>query len=136
MKVRNYEKNRLILFTIIILLLIEIILGIILFKNKIYEYKKITGIITNKNIVTLIVDKKDKKLLYKNNKVYLNNKLLKYQIIEDKGYITKKKNNKYYEILIKIKTPENKKSSDYIELSIKNKKSSIAKILKKIGEGG
>lgn len=136
MKVRNYEKQGLIIFILIVLIIIEIISFLVLFKYKVYKYKKLTGIISNKNIVTLVVDKNDKKLLYKNKKVYINNKLLKYEIIEDKGYIVKKDNIKYYEILIETKTPKNKKTSDYLELSIKNKKINILKLLKKIGEGG
>lgn len=136
MKVRNYEKQGLIIFILIVLITIEIISFLVLFKYKVYKYKKLTGIISNKNIVTLVVDKNDKKLLYKNKKIYINNKLLKYEIIEDKGYIVKKDNIKYYEILIETKTPKNKKTSDYLELSIKNKKINILKLLKKIGEGG
>lgn len=135
MKVRNYEKQGFIIFILIILITIEILSFIVLYNYKIYKYKKLTGIVSNNNIVTLIVDKNDKKLLYKNKQVYLNNKKLEYKILEDKGYITKKDDIKYYEVLINIKTPKNKKSSDYIELSIKNKKINILKLLKKIGEG-
>jgi len=135
MKVRNYEKQVLIIFILIILITIEIFSFIVLYNYKVYKYKKLTGIISNNNIVTLIVDKNDKKLLYENKKVYLNNKLLEYRIIEDKGYITKKDNTKYYEIIVFVKTPKNKKSSDYVELSIKNKKINILKLIKKIGEG-
>lgn len=135
MKVRNYEKQVLIIFILIVLIIIEIFSFIVLYNYKVYKYKKLTGIISNNNIVTLIVDKEEKKLLYKNKKVYLNNKSLEYRIIEDKGYITKKDNTKYYEIIIFVKTPKNKKSSDYVELSIKNKKINILKLIKKIGEG-
>jgi hypothetical protein len=135
MKVRNYEKQELIILILIVLIIIEIISIVFLLNYKVYDYKKLTGIITNKNIVTLIVDNKEKKLLNSNKKIYLNNKELKYKIIEDKGYIVKKNNNKYYEILINIKTPRNKKINDYVELSIKNKKISFIKLLKKIGEG-
>ena len=135
MKVRNYEKQVSIIFILIVLIIIEILSFIVLYNYKVYKYKKLTGIISNNNIVTLIVDKNDKKLLYENKKVYLNNKLLEYRIIEDKGYITKKDNTKYYEIIVFVKTPKNNKSSDYVELSIKNKKISILKLIKKIGEG-
>ena len=135
MKVRNYERQGLIILILLILITIEILSFIVLYNYKVYKYKKLSGIISNNNMVTLIVDNSDKKLLYKNKKVYLNNKLLEYKILEDKGYITKKNNTKYYEILIKVKTPKNKKSSDYIELSIKNKKINILKLIKKIGVG-
>lgn len=135
MKVRNYEKQGLIILILLILITIEVLSFIVLYNYKVYKYKKLTGIISNNNIVTLIVDKEEKKLLYKNKIVYLNNKLLEYKILEDKGYITKKDNTKYYEIIIFVKTPKNKKSSDYVELSIKNKKINILKLIKKIGEG-
>ena len=136
MKVRNYEKQGLIILILIILIVIEIFSFIVLFKYKVYKYKKLTGVISNTNMITLVVDKNDKELLYKNKKVYLNDKQIEYRIIENKGYIIKKNNTKYYEILIKTKTPKNKKISDYVELSIKNKKINILKLLKKIGEGG
>lgn len=135
MKVRNYERQELIIFILLVLIIIEVISFTLLFRYKVYEYKKLTGIITNENIITLIVDKKEKEILNKNKNIYLNNKKLKYKIIEDKGVIIKKNNKKYYELLIRVKTPKNNKSSDYVELSIKNKKINILKLLKKIGEG-
>ena len=134
MKVRNYEKQELVIFTLLILIIIEIFSFIFLFSYKLFEYKKINGIITNNNIVSLVVDKTDKKILNKNNKIYFNNKELRYKVIEDKGVITKKNNKNYYEILIKIKTPKNK-INEIINLSIRDKKTSVIKLFKKIGEG-
>ncbi len=134
MKVRNYEKQELVIFTLLVLIIIEIFSFIFLFSYKVFEYKKINGIITNNNIVSLVVDKADKKILNKNNKIYFNNKELKYKVIEDKGVITKKNNKNYYEILIKIKTPKNK-INEIINLSIRDKKTSVIKLFKKIGEG-
>ena len=117
MKVRNYERQDLIIFILLVLIIIEVISFTLLFRYKVY------------------VDKKEKEIINKNKTIYLNNKKLKYKIIEDKGVIIKKNNKKYYELLIRVKTPKNNKSSDYVELSIKNKKISILKLLKKIGEG-
>lgn len=134
MKVRNYEKQELIIFILLTLIIIEIFSFIFLFSYKIFEYKKMTGIITNNNMVSLVVDKTDKKILNKNNKIYLNNKELKYKVIEDKGVITNKNNKKYYEILIETKTPKNK-INEIINLSIKDKKISVIELFKKIGEG-
>ena len=134
MKVRNYEKQELVIFTLLVLIIIEIFSFIFLFSYKVFEYKKINGIITNNNIVSLVVDKTDKKILNKNNKIYFNNKELRYKVIEDKGVITKKNNKNYYEILIKIKTPKNK-INEIINMSIRDKKTSVIKLFKKIGEG-
>ena len=134
MKVKNYEKNSLILFISIFIFLSEIVLIIFLYKYKIYEYKVITGIVSNKNIVTLVISKDEKELLYKNKKIYINNKYLNYKIIDDKGYLLKKNKKKYYEVLISIKT--NKEENDVVNLCIKNKKIRIIKLLKNIWEGG
>ena len=136
MKIKNYEKIELITFIIIILIIIEIIGGVFLYNYKIYKYKTLTGIIFNDNLVTLIIDKNDKKIINSNRFIYLNNKKLKYKIEEDKGFIMKKNNKKYYEILINIKTPKNKKTNEVLEFTIKTKKERITKILKKIWEGG
>ena len=68
MKVRNYEKQELVIFTLLVLIIIEIFSFIFLFSYKVFEYKKINGIITNNNIVSLVVDKTDKKILNKNNR--------------------------------------------------------------------
>lgn len=136
MKTKNYEKKELIIFLIIILFILEIIGGGVLYRYKVYEYKKLNGIISGNNLVTLIITKKDKKILQKNSKVYLNNKLLKYTLVEDKGVILKRDNKKYYEILINISTPKNKKENDVLELSVKTKKIRIIDLLKKIWEGG
>jgi len=134
MKVRNYEKNELIIFIILLVFILEVLLGLFLFKYKVYEYKKLTGIVSNKNIVTLIITKKGKKLLNKNKKVYVDSKYLNYKIIEDKGYLTKKNNVKYYEVLIKVKI--NKESNEVIDLSIRDKKIRIIKLFKNIWKGG
>ena len=136
MKVKNYEKTSLITLIIIILMVIEMVLGVFLYQFRIYNYKKLTGIIFNNNLVTLIVDKNDKKIINSNRFLYLNNKRLKYKIEEDKGFIMKKNNKKYYEILINIKTPKNKKTNEVLEFTIKTKKERITRIFKKIWEGG
>ena len=61
MKIRNYEKNTLIKTLIVILILIELITVLYLFKSKNYAYIKLTGIVEKDNLVTLIVDENEKK---------------------------------------------------------------------------
>ena len=134
MKVKNYEKNELVIFIIIIIFLVELFFVLFLYKYKIYEYKTLTGIAHENNTITLIVTKEEKKMLNKNKKVYIDNKYNKFKIIEDKGYLMKKNNTKYYEILISVKN--NKKSNEVVNISVKNKKIEIIRLLKKIWEGG
>lgn len=134
MKVRNYEKSEFTIFIIILVFILEILLVLFLSKYKVYEYKILTGIVSKKNLVTLVINKNEKELLNKNKKIYINNKYLDYKIIEDRGYLTKKNNIKYYEVIIKVKTKE--ESNDVVKLSIKDKKIECIRLLKKIWEGG
>lgn len=136
MKVRNYEKRDLLIFLIIVFLLLEIIGLIYLFERKEFKYYKISGIVSNKNIVTIIANSKEKKLINKNQTIYLDNKNIKYKILENRGVIVKKNNKAYYEILIQLSLSEKVKTTDVLEFSIRDKKESIIKILNDIWKGG
>lgn len=136
MKIRNYEKKDLIIVLIIIFFVLEIIGVYYLIKDREYTYYKISGVVSNKNLVTFIVDKKERQILYKSQTIYLDNKKFKYEIKENRGVILKKNNKKYYEVLLKIKLPKNKKTTDVLEFSIKNKKKRLIEIIKNIWKGG
>jgi hypothetical protein len=97
-------------------------------KEKSFRYQKYSGVVTNNNELVLLVTKKEKKLLYQNSYAYVNDKKRKYEVIEDKGFIMKKNNIKYDEIIIKIKKL-NQKVNDTAIFSIKNKKDSWMKLL-------
>ena len=77
------------------LLLLEISFFIYLSLTKIYQYKKISGIVLKDDHLILILDAKERKILYKNTFCYLNSKKKKYLIKEDKGVIITKDNKKY-----------------------------------------
>ena len=136
MKTKNYEKTELIIFITTIFLILEIIGIICLVKKKEYTYQKVSGIVSGKNLVTVIVNNKERKYFYQNQTLFLNNKNTKYSIKEDRGKLLKKKNKVYYELLVNIKLSKKIKSTDVVDLSIKKEKRSLFKILKKIWEGG
>ena len=136
MKIRNYEKKDLITILIIILVILEFISIIFLISNKSYTYKKLTGIVMKDNLVTMILSKEERKFIYSNKTIYLNDKLLKYSIKEDRGVILKKNNKKYYELLINVKFSKNIKANEVLNFSIKDKKKTLIEILKDIWEGG
>ena len=104
LKIHNYEKRNLITTTIVVLIVIEISTVLLLFKTKRFSYQKITGVITKENLITIIATKEERKKIYQNNKIYLNDKVFIYRIEEDRGFILKKNNIKYYEIIIITKT--------------------------------
>ena len=135
MKVRNYEKKTLIYILLIFLILLEIIIVILLYKNKINIYENIPGVVVKDNLVVLIVNDKTKKIIYKNTLLYLNNKKIKYEIIEDRGYVLKRNKEKYSEILISFKFDKNYKVNDSLQLMFKKKKIRIIEIFKIIWEG-
>jgi len=133
-KVKNYEKKDLVILSTIIIIILEIIFLIYLCTTKIYTYQKISSIVVKDNLVTVIVSNKDRKLLYKNKKLFLNNKHLKYVIEKDNGLILKK-DKKYYQLLLKLNFDGHYKANDVLELTIADKKEPIIKMLKKIWEG-
>lgn len=135
MKVRNYEKKTLIYILLIFLILLEIIIVILFYKNKINIYENIQGVVVKDNLVVLIVNNKTKKIIYKNTLLYLNNKKIKYEIIEDRGYVLKRNKEKYSEILISFKFDKNYKVNDSLQLMFKKKKIRIIEIFKIIWEG-
>ena len=136
MKIRNYEKITSITIIIILISIIELILVLYLFRTKEYTYIKLTGIVVKDNLVTLIVDDYDKKLLHSNNKIYLEDKDKKYKIKEDKGVVLKRNNKDYYEILIEVNFSKDKKVNEVLEFTLRNNKKRLIEIFKDIWEGG
>ena len=133
MRVRNYEKKELIVFLIIISFIIEFIFFISLIIIKEDKYLKISSVVVKDNIVLIMVNKKERKVLYDNKVLFCNDKKIKYKILEDRGVVLKKK---YYEILIEFKFPKKKKTNDLLELVIKKERIRLIEIFKTIMEGG
>ena len=136
MKINNFEKKKFIIFITLMLLLLEISFFIYLSLTKIYQYKKISGIVLKDDHLILILDAKERKILYKNTFFYINSKKKKYLIKEDKGVIITKDNKKYYELLIKIDFDKKYNFNDSIDLSIKTKKVHLIEMFKIIWDGG
>ena len=128
MKIKNYEKQSGILILSFIILFLEIIFSIVLFINKENKKKKMTGIITKENIVTVLTTQKGKKILYKNKYLYLKDNKIKYKIVEDTSIPEIEEKNNYYEIKIKIKLKNNFKINKQILFSIKTKKYRLIKM--------
>ncbi len=135
MRQKKYEEKSLISFIFIIIIILETISLIICIKTYQFTYKKITGIVIKKDLLLAIVDKKERKLLYDNKKIYVNDKYIIFKIEEDKGIILKKNNKNYYELIISTKISKSLKANDSIDISIKDKKISMIKLLQKLKEG-
>ena len=94
-----------------------------------------SGIVVDKNQILVVVDKRERKILYKNQNLIFDNKKRSYQIEEDRGVVFKKDSTKYYELLLSVKIPKNKKYNDVLEFSIQEEKRRINKMIKVIWEG-
>ena len=134
MNKKSYENLTIPKLLILIIFLMEIIFFLVLKNYKIYNYKKYDCIVTNKNICLLIINKKEKNILYKNSSLYLENKLKKYKILEDNDVIITKGKEKYNEVLIGFKF-NNSKTNDVLKIVFKNKKESLINIFKLIWDG-
>lgn len=134
MNKKSYENLTLPKLLILLVFLMEIIFFLILKNYKIYNYKKYDCIVTNKNICLLIINKKEKNILYKNSSLYLENKLKKYKTLEDNDVIITKVREKYNEVLISFKF-NNSKTTDVLKIVFKNKKESLINIFKLIWDG-
>lgn len=135
MKIRNYEKTKEITIIIVLVIIIESIFLTFLINNKIYCYEQMTTIVLKDNIVMLVASKKEKELLYKNAKLFLKDKKVKYKIIEDKGVVITRNNKKYYEVLLEFKFDKKYKSNDTITVSLQEEKIKLIKIFKLIWDG-
>ena len=130
MKIRNYEKKQGILLFGIGLFLLEVGVFLLLWRHKVFCYRRISGVFVKENLVLLMLSSRDRKLLYQNHSVLFQSKKQSYQIEEDRGVLFEKEGIRYYEILLKMKIPKEKKANDLLELSIREKKERILKIFK------
>lgn len=135
MKVKCYEKILLIRLLIIGILILELIFFFLLYSYKEFNYKKINGIVVKDNVMALVLSKEEREILYKNSYLLMNDKLKKYIILEDNGVFIKKRNKKYYEIIIKVKIDRQYKTNDSIEINLKDNKYRVIEMFKLIWGG-
>lgn len=132
MKIRNYEKKDFILWIGGILVVLEVGMILFLFQKKEFCYQKITSILVKDDLVLLMVDKKERSLLYQNKILFYHHQSFPYKIVEDRGVILKKDDINYYELLLEVKTSKEKKVNDSLEFSIRKKKERLIEIMGRV----
>ena len=135
MRVHNYEKYTLVFILSVFLIVVEIMSFICIFSMRVFCYRRISGIVLRKNVILVVVTEEERKILYKNHTVIFNDKKVSYKIEEDRGVLLKKNSKMYYEILIDINTPKDKKYNDVFEFTIQDRKKKILNIIKTMWEG-
>ena len=134
MKVRDYEKKDMIIFFMILLLIIEIIVVVILLTVKIEKYQIVSGIVIKDNLALVVVSSDERRIIYSNKILYLNNYKYKYEIIEDRGKVLKRDNG-YYQLVLKFKFNKKYKVNDLLEIVFVKEKMYLIEIFKIIWEG-
>ncbi len=134
MKVRNYEKKDMIIFFMILLLIIEIIVVVILLTVKIEKYQIVSGIVIKDNLALVVVSSDERRIIYSNKILYLNNHKYKYEIVEDRGKVLKKDDG-YYQLVLKFKFNKKYKVNDLLEIVFVKEKMYLIEIFKIIWEG-
>ena len=121
MKIKKYEKCSLVISMCIIIFIIEVIFTFLLITTKEYKYKKINGVVVKDNLVDIVIPSKEKNIIYKNKYLYLNDKKIKFKIVEEKKNVYKHNKEKYHELLVSYKFDKKYKTSDILSISIKKK---------------
>lgn len=135
MKKKNYEKDTLAIITCLIVFLLEIIFVAFLREYKMYNYKQISSIYVDDDNIMSFVDEEERKILYKNKYIYIDNKKLEYEIRKDNGVTINSNNKKYYEIYLKVKINKKYKLNDNINVVIKDKKINMLEMFKLVWVG-
>ena len=135
MKIKQYEKYSLVISMCIIIFIIEVIFTFLLITTKEYKYKKINGVVVKDNLVDIVIPSKEKNIIYKNKYLYLNDKKIKFKIVEEKKNVYKHNKEKYHELLVSYKFDKKYKTSDILSISIKKEKYRLIEIFKLIWEG-
>lgn len=133
MRQKAYQSRILITYLIILTIILEVIFIFILNSYKIYKYKEFYCIMSQKNTCLLVIKKKEKKLLYKNSILYIKNKKIKFQIVEDNGIVITKNKEIYNEVLIKLN--RNYPGKETLNVLLLDKKIKLLEIFKLIWEG-
>ncbi len=133
MRQKAYQSRLLITYLIMLTIILEVIFIFILNSYKIYKYKEFYCIMSQKNTCLLVIKKKEKKLLYKNSILYIKNKKIKFQIVEDNGIVITKNKEIYNEVLIKLN--RNYPGKETLNVLLPDKKIKLLEIFKLIWEG-
>lgn len=132
---KKYENLTKIKIITVLLIIIQLIFILLMTNYKVYKDKTLTCIVMNKNICLLVLDDKEKELLHKNMKLYVNDKENTFKIIEDNNVVVTNGKKKYKEILIKVDLVKSYKTNDTVKLTIRKRKIKLIEIFKVILEG-
>ena len=127
---KKYEKNQLLIITILLFLLLELGITITFFKMTFRTFKVIPGVVVTDNYIKVYISKNTLSDFRNTKYLYIENHKKYFEIINITKNVMHKKGIWYHEILIRIKIPKKYNDTDIINLTIYSKKIAIYKMFK------
>lgn len=131
---KNYEKNILMIYMVIIFIVFEVMMISLYFKKMYRTYCVIDAFMICDNYIKMYVDNDTMKTIRSSSIFYIDDKLHKYKVVNIESDVITKNNKKYYGVIIQTKIPNKYKDNDAILISIFTRKEKIYNILKKCWE--
>lgn len=131
---KNYEKIQGLYFAIFLFIIIEIVICYLYFHKQYRTYTNLTSIVITNNYIKAYVDSNSLQELKQSKYFYVDNKKIKYDLINIEKNILKKGKIPFHEVMIKFNIPKKYKDNDTIYISIYSKKKGIYTIFKKCWE--
>lgn len=131
---KNYEKYEFVIFMIFIFIIVEISMTYFYFNKQYRTYISINAIAITSDYIKTYIDNSTLKRIKQSNYFYIDNKKVKYKVINVEKNIMKKDNTKLHEVMIKFKIPKKYKDNDTINISLYGNKKEIYTMFKKSWE--
>ena len=134
-KVKKYEAITFITVLSFLVFIFEICSLTIFSRSRITDYFQLSSLVTDKNEIRLIVDGNERKALYDNSVLYIDDKKIPYSIKIDNGVLWQKEKTKYYEIILKLKLKKKYNLNDIVVVSLTKEKVNLIKAIIKTWGG-
>lgn len=126
---KNYEKNQLIISMSFIFLILCSIFVVNIFTYRYRNYKVLNSVLITKDYIKLVVTDEDLKKLKGSNYIFIDDKKVKFKIIEIVRNVLKKEKN-YHEVVINTNTNKRYHDEDYIKITIYDDREKLINIFK------
>lgn len=131
---KKYEKVDNLIIISWLFLFIVLVVGWIILKEKIYTYKKYAGVLYTDEVLEVMLNKEDTKLLQRNKEVYILNKKYNIKVRRVEEDILKREGKKFNQVFLEFSkdlgTP-----GDVVEFTVAERRIRGVNIFKIIWEG-
>lgn len=131
---KKYEKVDNLIIISWLFLFIVLVIGWIILKEKIYSYKKYSGVLYTDEILEVILSKDDTKLLQRNKEVYILNKKYNIKVSRVEEDILKRDGKKLNQVFLDF-SKDLGTTGDVVEFTVIKRRIKGINVFKIIWEG-